>query len=92
MLSHTLGQKSVVADTSGQKSIVTRTGLSRRPKRAFRIQEQMMLRDVGGPFCIHKTNDAWMWDRFYPIVAGFTVTDNCGLKSRVALKDDEVRE
>ena len=51
-----------------------------------------MLRDVGGPFCIHKTNDAWMRDRFYPIVAGFTVTDNCGLKARVILEDDEVRE
>jgi len=27
LLSHTLGQKSVVADTSGQKSVVTRTGI-----------------------------------------------------------------
>ena len=36
--------------------------------------------------------DAWLRDRFYPIVTCVTVPDKCGLKPRVVLKDDEVRE
>ena len=41
--------------------------------------------------------DAWLRDRFYPIVVCFTVSDSCGWKTRawktrVALKDDVLRE
>ena len=91
MLSHTLGQKSVIADTSGQKSVVTRKSLAERTGMRLRrcLSRLAELREGGEP---ESEYDAWLRDRFYPIVTCVTVPDKCGLKPRVVLKDDEVRE
>ena len=86
----TSGQNSILPDTLGQNSIVTRKGLAGGIDIDEKLYERRLAQLLEGE--PENEYDVWLRDRFYPIVAGFTVPDNCGLKARVILKDDEDQE